>query len=130
MVTTASPGMESYRASVTQSFSGVVSGLRGLLGAKLVAYIGGVKETRAVRQWASGERVPGDETVLRLRLTYRVAGLIAESQQASGVLQAWFQGANPQLGEQSPARVLREHRAESAESVEVLSAAMAFARVG
>ncbi len=45
--------------------------LRALLGARLVAYLGGVSETRAVRQWADGERSIRDEDdVQRLRIVY------------------------------------------------------------
>src|SRR5699024_12789423 len=46
----------------------LVSELRALLGAKLVAYLGGVRETRAVRQWADGQRAVQDKTTeYRLR---------------------------------------------------------------
>ena len=37
--------------------------MRDLLGAKLIAYIGWVKETRAVRLWAGGERRPSSEVL-------------------------------------------------------------------
>ena len=67
--------------------------------------------------------------VQRLRLAYQVAGLIAESRNSSAILQAWFQGANPQLEDRSPARVLREYPVDEV-SPQVLSAARAFARVG
>jgi len=49
------------------------------LGAKLVAYLGRVKETRAVRQWADGTRqVAGGQDQRRLRLAYQAATLLAE----------------------------------------------------
>jgi hypothetical protein len=55
----------------------LVKELRDLLGAKLVAYLGGVKETRAVRQWAEGARqVSGAEDLRRLRLLVRMSPLI------------------------------------------------------
>ena len=44
-----------------------VRALKDLLGAKLVAYIGAVKETRAVRQWADGERKPSADVMRLLR---------------------------------------------------------------
>ena len=57
----------------------LVTELRDLLGAKLVAYLGGVKETRAVRQWADGTRqVTGGQGLRRLRLAYQAATLLAE----------------------------------------------------
>jgi hypothetical protein len=52
--------------------------LQDLLGAKLVAYIGSVKETRAVRQWADGERKPSTDVMRRLRTAYQVAALLGE----------------------------------------------------
>ena len=77
------------------------------MGAKLVAYLGGVKETRAVRQWADGTRqVAGGQDLRRLRLAYQAATLLAERDHPA-VIQAWFQGLNPALADRSPARLLR-----------------------
>ena len=101
------PGLSAYEQSVRSTTADVVTALRELLGAKLVAYLGSVNETRAVRQWAEGERAPSNEVVGRLRLAYQVAGLISEREQPR-VVQAWFQGLNPQLDDVSPARLLRE----------------------
>lgn len=67
---------------------------RDILGAKLVAHIDSVKETRAVRQRADGERKPSAEVMTRLRHAYRVAALLAERDSRS-VVQAWFQGMKP-----------------------------------
>lgn len=72
-----------------------------------MAYIGSVKETRAVRQWADGERTPSAEVMKRLRYAYHVAALLAEHD-ARDTVQAWFQGMNPQLDDVPPARLLRE----------------------
>ena len=81
--------------------------MRELLGAKLVAYLGGVAETRAVHQWAEGERMPSDEVQQRLRFALRVALPIATADSPT-IAQAWFQGLNPQLDDRSPARLLRD----------------------
>jgi hypothetical protein len=92
----------------------------------LVAVIAGVKETRAVHQWADGAREVRDPQVLdRLRLTYRVVRTldVHENQQ---IVQAWMQGLNPILGEQSPARLLRDGDLEQ-DGPRVLDAARAFA---
>lgn len=102
----------------------VVSELREILGARLVAYLGGVKETRAVAGWIDGSRKPGSAAVeQRLRDAYHVAALLNEME-AKGVVQAWFLGMNPQLGDRSPARVLRDGSTEAA--ADVLRAARAF----
>lgn len=103
--------------------------LRALLGARLVAYLGGVKETRAVRQWVDGTRqVAGAENLRRLRLAYQAARLIAERDDPT-VVQAWFQGLNPGLADRSPARLLREGDLDEV-GPQVLAAARQFAAVG
>ena len=49
--------------------------LRDLRGAKLVACLGNVQETRAVRQWAEGTReIANPEVVERLRLAIALLG--------------------------------------------------------
>ncbi len=107
----------------------LVKELRDVLGAKLVAYIGGVKETRAVRQWADGDRRVQDPTdEQRLRLAYQAATLIAE-RDSPEVVQLWFQGLNPQLEDRSPARLLREGDLDEVGPA-VLTAARAFASNG
>lgn len=106
------------------AFHEVAASLRDLLGAKLTAYLGSVKETRAVNQWASGEREPGEAVQLRLRHALQVALMIAEADDAA-VARAWFQGMNPQLDDRSPARLLREGDLDEV-GPEVLRAARAF----
>jgi hypothetical protein len=56
-----------------------------------------VRETRAVRQRADRERGVQDRVdEQRLRLAHQIASLIAQKDNP-GVVQAWFQGLNPQL---------------------------------
>ncbi len=57
----------------------VVGLLRELLGAKLVAYLGSVKETRAVSQWARGERGCSAQIERRLRHALQVALMVEQS---------------------------------------------------
>ena len=72
--------------------------LRDLLGAKLVAYFGGVKDSRAVRQWAEGSRkIANRDDVERLRVAYRAARMI-NLRDSTQVVQAWFQGLTRSLG--------------------------------
>lgn len=105
-------------------FAEVATTMRDLLGAKLTAYLGSVKETRAVNQWADGEREPGEAVQVRLRHALQVALMIAEAD-GPGVARAWFQGMNPQLDDRSPARLLREENLDEV-GPEVLRAARAF----
>jgi hypothetical protein len=85
----------------------VVTELRELLGANLTAYLGSVKETRAVNQWGAGERTPSAGVERRLRLALQLALMIAEAD-STRVARSWFQGMNPVLDDDAPARLLRE----------------------
>jgi hypothetical protein len=122
------PGLPAYETAMRSSTAELVTALRELLGAKLVAYVGSVGETRAVRQWAEGQRHPSAAVERRLRLTFQVAGLLAERDDAR-VIQSWFQGMNPQLDDDSPARMLRDDDLDTA-GPRVLAAARSFAAVG
>jgi len=122
------PGLPAYETAMRSSTADLVTALRELLGAKLVAYVGSVGETRAVRQWAEGQRHPSAAVERRLRLTFQVAGLLAERDDAR-VIQSWFQGMNPQLEDDSPARMLRDDDLDTA-GPRVLAAARSFAAVG
>lgn len=128
--TVARGDLRAYEDSVRLTAPELVDRLRDLLGAKLVAYLGSVQETRAVRQWADPEdgRMPSAEVLNRLRMAYRVATLLREKD-SPGVVQAWFQGMNPRLGDVAPARLLREGDLDQA-GPEVLAAARAFAAAG
>lgn len=99
--------LQAFTDATRSPFPHVVKDLRGLLGPRLVAYIAGVTETRAVLQWEEGGRPKDPETEKRLRLAAQMAKLIA-SHDNGAVAQAWFQGLNPQLDDGSPARLLRE----------------------
>jgi hypothetical protein len=116
--------LEAYNESIRHGVPSIVTDLRARLGAKLVAYIANVTETRAVRAWAEGERAPSPNTERRLRLAYMVTVLIDRSE-GEGVAATWFQGMNPQLGDRSPARVLHDDRTDEA-MARVLSAAKGF----
>ena len=122
------PDLEGLERSV-QPIEVVVMELRNLLGARLVAYIGSVGETRVVDQWADGERAVGSEDkAIRLRAALHVAVLLGEHDTPE-VIQAWFQGLNPQLADRSPARFLREGDIAEVGPM-VLTAARAFASEG
>lgn len=84
-----------------------------LLGARLVAYLGLVKETRAVRQWADAAdpRKPSALVENRLRAAYQIAGTLREADSAA-VVQALREG-DP---EESGPRVLAAARAFASSS--------------
>src|SRR2546423_2917938 len=103
----ARPDYAAHIRAARSSFPEVVIALREILGLKLCAYLGSVKETRAVNEWAEGVREPSEGVQRRLRLALQVAGAIAEVDSAE-IARAWFQGLNPQLGDRPPARPLPE----------------------
>lgn len=123
------PDLAAYEDSIRLEPAAIITELRARLGVRLVAFLAGVTETRAVHEWASGKRQVRDPDVMsRLRLVYQVVELIGACN-SDGVVQAWFQGLNPKLGDRSPARLLRD--GELAEvGPQVLAAARAFASVG
>lgn len=128
-VTPARPDLAAYASAVRLEPAVLVKELLEVLGAKLVAYLGGVRETRAVRQWAQGERtIANAQDLARLRLVYQLALLLTE-RDSPAVVQAWFVGLNPSLADRSPARVLREQSLDDA-GPQVLAAARQFAAVG
>lgn len=118
------PDLEAYEHSMRLPLSVAVKELREVLGAKLVAYIASVSETRAVHEWIDGSREPRGPIGARLRFALRVASFIAQHDDAR-VAQAWFQGLNPQLDDRSPARLLREGDVDEV-GPQILAAARAF----
>ncbi|MBA2312136.1 MAG: hypothetical protein H0V97_04955 [Actinobacteria bacterium] len=118
------PDLEAHNTAMRLEFPVVVKELRELLGPRLVAYIAGVRETRTVGEWAEGAAVKRPDSQGRLRMAFHIAGFIAQHDAAS-VAQSWFQGLNPQLDDQSPARLLREEELSDV-GPRVLAAARAF----
>ena len=119
------PELRAHERAMREPFDVVVKQLRELLTPRLVAYLAGVRETRAVHQWADGTRdVKSGEVEDRLRFALQVALLLNEHD-AARVVQAWFQGLNPHLDDRSPARLLREGELDEVGPL-VLGAARAF----
>ena len=61
----ARPDYAAHIRAVRSSFPEVVAALREVLGLKLCAYLGSVKETRAVNEWAEGIREPDGNAAMR-----------------------------------------------------------------
>ncbi|WP_285026928.1 hypothetical protein [Plantibacter sp. ME-Dv--P-122b] len=127
-ITNSTPGLGAFQRSIRAEVPELVEDLRGILGAQLLAYLGNVRETRAVRQWAEGTRVPSAATELRLRTALQVAGILLERDHPR-IAQSWFQGLNPQLDDESPARLIREGDIDEV-GPRVIAAARAFTAVG
>ena len=119
------PDLEAFDYATRTSFKAVAKELIDILGAKLVAYIAGVREARAVQQYAHENRSPRRPAIEpRLRLALRVARFISQHD-SKEITQAWFMGLNPQLDDRSPARLLREGEIHEV-GPEIVAAARAF----
>ena len=118
------PGLAAHTLAVRATFPEVAATLRDLLGPQLVAYLGSVRETRAVHQWAEGAREPSAAVQQRLRVALQVAAMLADAE-SPRIAQAWLQGLNPQLDDHSPARLLRDGDLDEV-GPSVIGAARAF----
>ena len=103
-VTLPRANLAAHRRSVKASFSDIVAELAEILGKKLTAYIGGVKDTRVVERWARAGVAPYREADGRIRLAYQIAKTLSEYD-SPRVVQAWFTGLNPELQDRTPIRL-------------------------
>lgn len=118
------PELKVTAEAVRMETSTLVAQLSEILGTKLVAFLGGVSETRAVREWAEGERAPREESEERLRFAFVVVKLIA-TEESPRVARTWLMGLNPLLEDQSAARLIRDGDLEKIRP-NVLAAARSF----
>jgi hypothetical protein len=116
-------GLEAHRESLSLRLPELVSRLSSLIGRKLTAYIAGVKDVRALDRWMEGKEAYGDVEP-RLRFTFQVVRTLAEHD-SPRVVQAWLTGVNPELGDRTPLRLLRDGDLHII-APEVLGAARAY----
>ena len=117
------PDLFAHREALRLPASKVVERLVEIVGRKLTAYIGGVKDARAVDHWISGGEIYGDAG-MRLRFAFQVVRTLSEHD-SPAVVQAWLTGVNPELGDRVPLRLMRENDIDAVAPA-VLSAARAF----
>ncbi len=84
----------------------VLARLVGVIGRKLTAYVGGVRDVREIDRWLVGEAIDEDQES-RLRLTFRVVNILLEKDTPE-IVQSWLIGFNPELGDRVPLRLLRD----------------------
>jgi hypothetical protein len=123
-VTRPRPDLAAHRRAVQASFSEIVTEVAEILGKKLTAYIGGVKDTRVIDRWMQGGVEPYRDAEPRVRLAYQIAKTLSEHD-SPRVVQAWFTGLNPELQDRTPIRLLREGDVEKV-GPELLNAMRAF----
>ena len=117
------PDLAAHRESLRLPTTEIVKQLVAMLGRKLTAYIGKVKDVRAVDRWIAGGELYGDAEQ-RLRFAFQVARTLSE-QDTPAVVQAWMTGVNPELGDRVPLRLMRDGDLNTV-GAEVLRAARAF----
>ena len=122
--TLARPDLAAHRRSVQAPFADIVEELAGILGKKLTAYIGGVKDTRVVERWIHNNVEPYKDADRRIRLAYHIAKTLSEHDPAR-VVQAWFIGLNPELQDRTPIRLLKQGDLDKV-GPELLNAMRAF----
>ena len=117
------PDRFAHREALRLPATAVVAKLVEIVGRKLTAYIGGVKDARAVDRWIVGGEIYGDAES-RLRFAFQVARTLSEHD-SPAVAQAWLTGVNPELGDRVPLRLLRENEIDEVASA-ILSAVRAY----
>ena len=130
--TLARPDLAAHKRATQAAFNEIVAELVAILGKKLTAYIGRVKDVRVVDRWIRGDvEQPYRNAEPRIRLAYRIAKTLSEHDSAR-VVQAWFTGLNPVLQDRSPIRLLREMTDENIDEIglELLNAMRAFVAGG
>jgi hypothetical protein len=117
------PDLAAHREALSLPWPELIKRLIDVLGRKLTAYVGGVKDVRALDRWMEGSEPYGDK-VARLRLTFQVVRTL-QDHDSPQVVQAWFIGVNPELGDRVPLRLLRNGNLDTI-APEILGAARAF----
>ncbi len=119
---------ESNAASIESAYRlsapAVVRELIESIGSSSASEIGGVKNTRSIYQWLNGEREP--ERLESLRLAVQVARVLRDAGESQPTISAWFNGVNPRLNYETPARMLSTHCVADAGGT-IMAAALAFA---
>lgn len=121
------PDLFAHREALRLPAATVVEKLVEIIGYKLTAYIGGVKDVRAVNHWIAGGEIYG-EAEARLRFGFQVVRTLSD-RDSPAVVQAWLTGVNPELGDRVPLRLLRENDIDAIAPA-ILSAARAFLAQG
>jgi hypothetical protein len=117
------PDLLAHREALRLPASKVVETLVEIIGRKLTAYIGGVKDARAVDRWIAGGEIYGNAES-RLRFAFQVARALSE-RDSPVIVQAWLTCVNPELGDRVPLRLMRENEIDAVAPT-ILSAARAF----
>ncbi len=79
----ARPDLAAHRRAMRAPFAKIVAELAEILGKKLTAYVGGVKDTRVIERWIQGDvEEPYRDADRRIRLAYQIAKTLSEHDSA------------------------------------------------
>ncbi len=97
-----------WKKSLLEDLAPLVKRLRQTLGVGIVARVAGITETRAVHQWADGQRaIRSREVEARLRLAYQAVTLVSR-EYSPEVAARWFEYPCPLLDYRSPSSALAD----------------------
>lgn len=117
-------GQSAHRVTVETDVRAITGFLREVFGVKMTAYLAKVADPKTVARWIGGDQHPRPKAESRLRAAFQVFQFLQQCDSPHTV-RAWFVGMNPELGDVSPARAIREGLSQ-----EVMVAAKTFAAGG
>jgi hypothetical protein len=117
------PELAAHREALRLSIPEIVAKLVELIGRKLTAYVGGVKDVRAVDRWMNGGELY-NAAEQRLRFAFQIVRMLAEHEDPK-IIQSWLIGLNPELGDRVPLKLMREGDLEIV-GPKIMGAARAF----
>ncbi|MBA3885923.1 MAG: DUF2384 domain-containing protein [Acidobacteria bacterium] len=77
------------------------------IGARIATAAVGLRDARAVRGWARGQRIKKADAQQRLQELYQVVWAVSQAY-SPAVAAAFLRGTNPHLGDRAPLMVLAE----------------------
>lgn len=117
MAATLSPAIinDVHRKATITPINEITRKLEQVLSRRLTAVIAGVKDGKTIARWASDDTTEIQyNKEQRLRMTFQIVLLLLGSQDSPQMVKAWFIGLNPQLGDESPAEVIRKGQLQEA----------------
>ena len=111
-----------HQETVRAATQDIAAALQALFGQRIVAFMTGVEDPKAVGRWARGERSPRNDAEQRLRAAYQIIQILTLADSAE-TARAWFIGMNPHFADRAPFAILGE---DPAQAPRVLAAAKAF----
>jgi hypothetical protein len=111
-----------HQETVRAATQDIAAALQALFGQRIVAFMTGVEDPKAIGRWARGERIPRNDAEQRLRAAYQITQLLTLADSAE-TARAWFIGMNPHFADRAPFAILGE---DPAQAPRVLASAKAF----